>query len=186
MKGSARSSKSTKPPSALLSFKEMRTYCTIKLKDSEEGSVRGEKRLSRGWCMHDADWASCTHQRGPGTQENKGLLTISAQEGTVGNAMCGTGAAFRRAAATEICLKRQTAQQTAAAGVGQTGCKKVAPDICFSVSKLHTWIKYTRISGFFYVTSRWETLTQVKQVLRFPSDRLQRPGFWQEMPSHHL
>lgn len=62
------------------------------------------------------------NQRGLHTQENKDLLTISAQGETVRNVMCRTGAAFRRAAATEICLKCQTAQQTAAAGVEETEC----------------------------------------------------------------
>ena len=38
--------------------------------------------------------------------------------------MCGTGAAFRRSAATENYLRCQTAKQTAAAGVGELNVKK--------------------------------------------------------------
>lgn len=118
---------------------------------------------------------------------NKELRALSAQgDCEEGHVESRTGAAFRWSAATETCRRCETAWQTAATGVEGMACNnndsKMAPNGCFSCLKTAYLNKVHKISWFFCVTFRWETLTQVKQVFSFSSDRLKRTGFWKRFP----
>lgn len=138
--------------------------------------------------MHKADWANCMNQRGDWCLGNKDLLTIPAQGDIVSNAVCRTGAAVRRSAAPESCLRCQTAKQTAATGVKEFVFKKriifflkMTQNRRLSVSKLDIWIKCRNLMILLYQFQK-RNFDRSQTDTSFSSDRLKLTGFWKRFP----